>query len=88
MMKSSLVTSILMFLGLVALGIWQAAFQEGFSWAAWLDSWSFSFLSMLLTLGLFIGFGALLYAVIRRIWEPREETREESSDKNKIQKAV
>jgi hypothetical protein len=42
----------------------------------------------MLSIGLFIGFGALLYAVIRRIWEPREETREESSDKNKIQKAV
>jgi hypothetical protein len=85
MTKTARVATILMFIGLVALGIWQAAFQEGLSWAAWLDSWSFSLLSMLLIIGLFIGSGALLYAVIRHLWnlEPRVESSDEKEVKKK-----
>jgi TRAP-type C4-dicarboxylate transport system permease small subunit len=79
--------TILMFAGLVVIGIWQAAFQEGFSWAAWLDSWFFSLLSMLLIIGVFIGCGALLFAVIRhfRNLEPREESSDQGAAKKKIQ---
>jgi hypothetical protein len=91
MTKSARVTTttILMFVGLVGIGIWQAAFQEGFSWAAWLDSWSFSLLSMLLIIGIFIGAGALLYVVIRRLsnGEVRESGDKEGA-KKKIQNAA
>ena len=77
MMKRARVTAIGTFLGLVALGIWDAAFQEG--WAVWLDSWSFSLLSMLLIISIFIASGALLFAVIRRLWNG--ESRDESRDR-------
>jgi hypothetical protein len=75
--------TILMFAGLLVTGIWQAAFQEGFSWAAWLDSWFFSLLSMLLIIALVIGCGALLVAVIRHLWniEPCEENSEKEMAK-------
>ena len=43
MMKTTGVATILMFIGLVALGIGKPPFKKGLSWAAWLDSWFFSF---------------------------------------------
>ena len=87
-MKQTAYVTVLMFAGLVALGIWQAAFQEGLSWAAWLDSWSFSLLSMLLIIGLLISSTALLYSVIRRLWnaEPRVEVRINGEAEKKNQK--
>jgi hypothetical protein len=33
-MKNTALVPIVMFTGLVVIGSWQAAFQEGFSWAA------------------------------------------------------
>jgi len=90
MIKPARVTIISIGTGLVALAIGQAAFQEGFSWAAWLDSWSFSLLSMLLIIGLFIGFGALLYAVLTHFSnaEPREESSKDEEPKKKNQNAA
>ena len=89
MLNTARITTMLMFTGLVVIGICQAAFQEGFSWAAWLDTWFFSVLSMLLIIGLFIGCGALLFVVIRHLWEvePREESIDKEAAKKKIKKA-